>query len=352
MKRFAVAVSVCVVLVASLFVAACGGTKVPAGSVAALKGGVSVTQAQYDEILGQAKTQMTQGGKIPFPKEDTEQHKQIRASIVSYLVRSAVIGEVAKSDSVKVMIDGKAVEVPMKVSVGDKEYKEYRTQLVANVGGEKKFKKLLATQGIKEESFVQQVKAQLLEQAVQRKVIEQIKVNDAEIKEYYEKNKAQFVTGPTVTARHVLVKTEAKAKEVQALLAADNTDANWARVAKKYSEDTGTKSTGGSLGEFGKGQMAVEFEKAAFALKKGEISKPVKTQFGWHIIGVTGTAKGSEQTLEQAKPSIEQQLLYTKQTEVWKNWLEKAQKDDYKVGYAPGYNPDELTGSPSPDAKK
>ena len=121
----------------------------------------------------------------------------------------------------------------------------------------------------------------------------------------------------TVTARHVLVNTKAEAEKVQKLLAADNSDANWKKVAKQYSIDPGTKDKGGDLGTFPKGRMVPEFEKVAFSIKPGIVSAPVKTQFGWHVIEVTKKTPGSTKTFEEAKPMIEQTLKFQLQTKAW-----------------------------------
>lgn len=348
MKKFIAAAAAFAVLASAGLAAACGGVTVPAGAIAAIKDGGVVTQEQYNEILSQAKTQITaQQGS--FPKEGTEQFKQVRASIVSYLVLNEIMKQQAAQENVEVTIDGKAVEVPMKVAVTDKEYQDYYKSVVERVGGAKVLAKLLKEQGVSAESLAWQLKAQLLQSEVQQKVVSAIKVGDQEIKDYYNENKSQFVVGPTVTARHVLVKTKAEAEKVRALLLADNTDAGWKRVAKQYSTDASNKAKGGDLGTFGKGQMVAAFEKAAFALKVGQVSQPVKTQFGWHILEVTDTAKGSKQTLEQAKAMIQQQLLYTKQSTVWSDWLKKIQ-EDAGAAYAAGFNPAQLTASPSPSA--
>ena len=153
----------------------------------------------------------------------------------------------------------------------------------------------------------------------------------------------------SVDARHILVKTKAEAEKVRALLEADNTDANWKKVAAQYSTDPGSKNNGGSLGNFPKGRMVKPFEDVAFGLKVDEISQPVKTQFGYHVIEVTKKTEGSKQTLEQAKSTIEQQLKYQKQATAWETWLKTAMKDA-GVLYAAGFDPANLTASPSPAA--
>jgi len=95
--------------------------------------------------------------------------------------------------------------------------------------------------------------------------------------------------------------------------------------------------------------MVKPFENAAFSLKVGEISQPVKTQFGYHIIEVTKKTPASKQTLDQAKATIEQQLKYQEQASAWQKWLTQALKDAGVV-YAAGFNPQSLTASPSPAA--
>ena len=87
-----------------------------------------------------------------------------------------------------------------------------------------------------------------------------------------------------IRASHLLVKTEQEAKDIRKKITEDGVD--FAEAAKEYSFCP-SKADGGDLGYFGKGQMVKPFEDAAFALKKNEISQPVKTQFGWHLIVVT-----------------------------------------------------------------
>ena len=129
-------------------------------------------------------------------------------------------------------------------------------------------------------------------------------------------------TEEQVWARHILVETEAEAQTIYTELQAGG---DFAKIAKERSKDTGSGANGGDLGWFGKGQMVPEFETAAFGLKVGEISKPVKSQFGYHIIQVIA---------HQDRPLTEDQYQQKKQTE-FDDWLkgvrEKANIKTYDV---------------------
>jgi parvulin-like peptidyl-prolyl isomerase len=338
MKKFIVGVTLLVLVLPALLLTACGSEeqKVPAGAIAAVGSGV-VTQEQFDQIWAQAEAQYkSQDSAPPFPKEGEAAYNQLKASIVNYLVQNHVIKD-------------KAAE--MNVTVSDKQFQERMKQIVQQVGGQKKLDKLLKEQSVTQAQLEEQLKAQMLQDAVQQKVYAGIKVSEADLKKYFDNpdNKSQFEVPESVDARHVLVKTKAEADKVRALLEADNSDANWKKVAAEYSTDPGSKDSGGSLGNFPKGRMVKPFEDAAFALKIGEISEPVKSQFGYHVIEVTKKTPGSKQTFEQAKATIEQQLKYQKQATAWEDWLKSAMKAA-GVAYALGFDPAMLTASPSPAA--
>ncbi|MEI6727982.1 MAG: SurA N-terminal domain-containing protein, partial [Actinomycetes bacterium] len=237
MKKVMLAAVLLVLLASAFAFAACGGNQVPAGAIASV-GSATVTQQQFDEIWAQAKAQYaSQQGAPAFPKEGTAQYDQLKASIVNYLVQNEIIKQQAAD---------------MKVTVTPKQIDDRIKQIVTQVGGQKKFDALLKKQGVSMDQLRTQLQAQMLQSAVQAKVGENVKVTEAQIKAYFDDpaNKAQFVVADAVTARHVLVKTKAEALKVQKLLAANNTDANWAKVAKQYSTDPGTKAKGGDLGSF------------------------------------------------------------------------------------------------------
>lgn len=126
------------------------------------------------------------------------------------------------------------------------------------------------------------MKDRLLTSYAVEKVISAVTVSDKEAEDYYEANKAQFENGPTVNASHILVDTEEKALEI--LEKIKNGSMSFEDAAKEFSSCPSGKE-GGSLGDFGRGQMVPEFDAAVFEMNVGEITEsPVKTQFGYHLI--------------------------------------------------------------------
>ncbi|WP_246637523.1 peptidylprolyl isomerase [Crassaminicella profunda] len=173
----------------------------------------------------------------------------------------------------------------------------------------------------KDEEFLKELKAlqeNLLKQYAVKKVIADVQVEEAEIKEYYEKNQEQFVSGESVQAKHILVKDEEKAKEV---LKAIKEGKSFEDAAKEYSECP-SKEKGGDLGSFQKGQMVPEFEKVAFELEVGAMSELVKTQFGYHIIKVEDKKAATTMPLEQVKGQLQEYILRNKQNEKFKTYTD------------------------------
>lgn len=175
----------------------------------------------------------------------------------------------------------------------DKKVKEIKDQ-----AGES-FDMLLAQNGLKDEKELRELlKPQLL---IEKAGLKEVKATEKEMKEYYANLK------PEIKARHILVDSEEKAKEVKSKL---DGGAKFEDLAKENSTDPGSKDNGGDLGWFGAGAMVAEFENAAYALKVNEISAPVKTENGWHIIQVTD--KKEKQKYEDMKEEIEYQVKVAK----------------------------------------
>ena len=146
-------------------------------------------------------------------------------------------------------------------------------------------------------------------------------VSAEDIKRSYEDNQQQYSTPEQVRASHILLKTEGKddaavKKQAEDLLAKVKAGADFAKLATEYSEDEGSKTKGGDLDFFPKGQMVPEFDKAAFSMKVGEISPLVKTQYGYHIIKLTDKKAPTTKSLDEVRAQIEDQIKWDRaQTE-------------------------------------
>jgi peptidyl-prolyl cis-trans isomerase C len=137
-------------------------------------------------------------------------------------------------------------------------------------------------------------------------------VSEDEAKKIYNARIGEMKPEDEVAARHILVDSEEKAKELRAKIVAG---ADFAEVAKENSQDTGSKDQGGLLGYFVKGQMVPEFEKAAFSMLKGQVSDPIKTNFGWHIIKVEDRRRKEPPTFDSVKTTIMNSLAVRKAQE-------------------------------------
>jgi len=164
-----------------------------------------------------------------------------------------------------------------------------------------------------------------------------VKVSDADVQKYYNTNKSQYGVPEQRLIAHILVKTKALADQLYQQI---QNGANFAALAKKYSKDPGSKAQGGRL-TISKGQTVAPFDQTAFLMHTGQVSHPVKTEFGYHIIKALGPVKAAKVTpLSQVKESIRQQLAQKKKNDAMTKWVAKVKKDfagkvHYQVGYAP-----------------
>lgn len=150
-----------------------------------------------------------------------------------------------------------------------------------------------------------------------QKQLEDTKIPESEVKKFYEDNKDKFRRPEIIKARHILVKDKGNAEEIIETLEktkkGETRVEEFVEISSKESIDKAAAQNGGELGWFDKNQMVPEFTKAAFALKPGEISsKPVKTQFGYHIIMVEEKKPESTVTFAEAKKGIEERLKVEK----------------------------------------
>jgi peptidyl-prolyl cis-trans isomerase C len=136
--------------------------------------------------------------------------------------------------------------------------------------------------------------------------------SDAAVKAYYDEQVKQLKPVEEVRARHILVENEDEAKKVAGRIKAGE---DFAKVAGEVSKDPGSGKEGGDLGFFTKERMVPEFAEAAFALKAGEISNPVKSQFGWHVIKLEEKRNRPVPTLDQVKDRLKEALAGKAQSE-------------------------------------
>jgi foldase protein PrsA len=315
-----------VALLAAL-AAGCGGSSgaksVPSSAVAVV-GGETITKTQFNDLLAQAqKSYATQ--KKTFPKQGSQAYKALQDQAVQYLIQRAEFSEKAKSLGVNVtekQIDARLAQIKKQYFGGNDA--KYRAQLKA--------------QGLTEQQVRQDIKAQLLSEGIFKSITKDVKVSDADIKAYYVANKTQYGQPESRDVRHILVNSKPLADKVYALL---KSGSDFAALAKKYSKDPGSAAQGGKL-TVSRGQTVPPFDKMAFSLKKGELSAPVKTQYGWHIIQALSDVKKATQTpFASVKASISQQLLQQRKNDAMTKWVDATKKDycNGKLSYGTAYKP-------------
>jgi peptidyl-prolyl cis-trans isomerase C len=223
----------------------------------------------------------------------------------------------------------------------DREFKalpDYAQQIFTDASGREKFlneivnKELLYKEAKKKgfdkspdfnKKMEEFKKLTLISEVFEKEIMAKAKVSDQDIKDYYDKNKDSFVVATEIRASHILVKTEEDAQKVLARLKKGE---KFEAIAKAVSLDTASAKNGGDIGFFKKGQMVPEFERAAASLKVGEISIPVKTQFGVHIIKVTDKKTGAPIEFEKVRDLISQKLSGEKQKEAFDAYIAELKK--------------------------
>jgi peptidyl-prolyl cis-trans isomerase C len=314
----------------ALAAAGCGGgtTTANLGSDdVAVVGSKEITKEQFQALMGRAK-KTYEAQKRPFPKPGTTEYEQLKGQAISYLVQQAEFEQEAEE---------------MGVEISDERVDERIEKLKKQFygGSDERYQKALDQQGLTEEQARDTLRAQLVSEGLFKKVTEDVKVSEQQVKSYYDKNRSQYGTPQSRDVRHILVQKKALADRLYSQL---RQDANFKALAKRYSKDPGSASTGGKL-TISKGQTVPQFDKAAFSLDKGELSRPIKTQFGYHIIQALSEIRSAKTTpLKDVEDSIREQLEQQKKNDTMTKWVEDTKKDycdsgiKYQVGYQP--NPD------------
>jgi foldase protein PrsA len=337
-----VSLLVCFPLVATL-VAGCGGN-LPKGAVAQV-GQALVSQDQFDRL----KAANEAAGRAPDKDKQKAEYRRFEQGLVEYLVTMEVLRQEA---------------VTFGITITEQDVEAQIDQIKQMFqGDEDKFDAALKAQNMTLEQLTQSIRERLLLDEMKAAVTEDVTVTEEEAKAYYEAHKADFVQEEKRETRHILIAPvkldengmmtttptqadwDAAKAEAEKVRSQIQNGADFITEVEKYSDDVATKDSGGELGLITKGQMDPDFEDAVFSLKKGELSRPVRTQYGYHLIEVTDITPKKQLAYEEVKENIKSSLLDEKQAATWEEWLaekETALGVEYREGFEP---PSATTGS-------
>jgi len=322
MKRSLLLVAAALAAV-TVVAAGCGGSdEVPADAVAVVDG-TTISRATLDDLLARAKKSYT-AQKRSFPKAGTSEYQSLQTQAVAYLVQRQEYAREAD----KLGIEVTDAQITKKLDEVKKQYFS---------GNQAKFEKGLKDQGYTVDTLRDDIRSQLVTEGIYKKVTNDVKITDADLKAYYDTNRSKYSVPESRSVRHILVKTKAEADAIHSQL---QNGGDFTAIAKAKSLDPGSKDQGGKL-TVTRGQTVAPFDKAAFSLKTNELSQPIKTEFGYHLIEPLGAVKpGSVTPFAQVKSQIRSQLESERKNNAVNDWVadvEKSYKD--KVQYAAGFEP-------------
>ncbi len=309
----------------------------PDGAVA-MVGQALVSQDQFDDL----KAAYEAAGRAPDKDQQEEDYRAFEQGLAEYLVMMEVLRQEASS------YDATVTEQDVQAEV--EEIRQYFQ------GDEDKFNEALEKQNVTLEQLTDSLRDGLLLERMKAAVTEDVRVTEAEVEAYYKAHKADFVDSEARETRHILIAPvqlnengtmsttpteadwEAARTEAEKVRSEIQNGADFDTEAGKYSDDASTRESGGDLGPVTRGQMVPAFEEAVFSLSKGELSQPIRTQYGYHLIEVTDITPEQELSYEEVKENIKSTLLELKQTQTWQEWLVEKQAElgvRYRAGLEP-----------------
>lgn len=321
--RLALALSAFFVL--PITIAACGGsddsTDVPSNAVAVIDG-TPITKTQFDHFLELAARGAASGGAVvPDPPSYTKCIAALRRqsrpskgqsgpSDATLRARCKQQDETLRRDAMTAMIqerwlagEAKTLGVVVTDAQVDRQLAEAKRQSFPT---DKEWKRFLSETGMSEDDARDRIRAQLVLQRVTEKIQDSAApVTDQQVADYFRRNREQFALPERRDLELILTRDEAKANEAKAAIEGGT---SWAAAAKKYSNDPASSANGGKLLGVAKGQQDRALDQAAFEAEKGVIVGPVKGQFGWYLVRVTKVSPPKQDTLDESKAQIKQQL--------------------------------------------
>lgn len=222
------------------------------------------------------------------------------------------------SATLQTLIQDKVVELEakkQKVTVETKDVDAQITKLATQYGGQEGLESALASSNMTLDDLKKNMETYVL---ASKMIEKKLDTSDATLEAYLKENQATFDTAAQVKASHILVADKATATKVKKQL---DEGKDFATLAKKYSTDTASAEDGGNLGYFAAADMVTEFSDAAFAMKKGEISEPVKSEYGYHIIKVTGIKEAKTATFEDVKADVKAAYVEAQISNEYSAWM-------------------------------
>jgi foldase protein PrsA len=328
-----------------LVLAACGGDSVPGNAVVKI-GSDPIKTSAFDHWLQvAATTQQQQTGAtgqaaVPKPPEFTAciagkkkaavkpAKGQPTPTDATYKAQCQTEYDALRDQTMQFLISSAWIEgesADRGVKVPDSQVKkDFDKQRQQSFPKDKDYLAFLKSSGYVQEDLLYRLKIQALSDKLRTKILEGTdKVTDAQIANYYNKNKIRFAVPEQRDLNIVLTKTEDQAKKAKAAL---DSGQSFKTVASKYSIDQATKAQGGKLAGVPKGQQEKSLDAATFKAPKGKIEGPVKTQFGYYVFQVTKITPGKQQPLSTSKASIKQLLVSQKQQTTLDTFVKDFQK--------------------------
>jgi peptidyl-prolyl cis-trans isomerase C len=320
--------------------AACGGggsSDSLANDDVAVVGHTHIAKAQYDALLEQAKQSYKSQGQA-FPKVGTSGYQTVKGEAISLLVQQAEREE--KAASMGVTVTGKQI---------DNRLAQIKKQYFKN--DEAKYKAYLKQNKLTDGVVREDVREQLISQAVFNKVTKNVTVTDKDVHTYYQQHISQYSQQPTRDVRYILVKDKKTADSVYDQLKNGNAS-TWCKLAKKYAKDSSGQNCGKAT--FSKGQTVAVFDKAAFSAPSNVVHAPFydPTQYkSWFVIEpISAVKKASVQPEKSVSNQIKQQLLQTKKNQTMTDWVSGLSKSfcsgssiKYQTGYVASPDPCQAT---------
>jgi foldase protein PrsA len=340
--------------VVMIALAACGDS-VPGNSVANVDGD-NVTRAEFAHWLGIAAStsQASGAAKVAYtppayadciatkkktaPKPAKGQPQQTDAQFKTQCKQEyeGLRDQVMQFLILEKWVSGEANDQGVRVSAAEAD-KQFATAKKQSFPKEKDFQDFLKQSGMTLSDAKFQVRFNTIYTKLREKAVKNAaKVTDKAVADFYNKNKARFATPATRDLRVILTKTQARAAQAKSALQSGQ---SWTAVAKRFSIDQASKDQGGTLLGIAKGTQEKSFDDAIFSAKKGVLTGPVKTQFGYYVFQVQKIVAAKQQTLKDSTTAIKQQLdAQNKQkaddafnTALRKKWKEKTNCADAYV---------------------